>query len=212
MNLYESIKSNLNESEDSDWEALKQGLSSCKSASDIEELMLETLSSGDYGRYCDYHYEIDDKDKSSLSWAKKELKKLADENLDPSEDDEAAWHERWWGLDSVYNEFATVMKNFLRDNNLKGRVKIDKLYHNLFVMSGGVKVEVMIDMHDMREYLPPYGARIYTCLRSKRGTYEFRDEQKVYDSGEIFKTFDKLKSTVSRKLESVLKDIFKGVI
>jgi len=34
MNLYESIKSKLNEATESDWEALKQGLSSCKSASD----------------------------------------------------------------------------------------------------------------------------------------------------------------------------------
>lgn len=212
MNLYESIKSKLNEAVESDWEALKQGLSSCKSASDVEELMLETLSSSDYGRYCDYHYEIDDEDKSSLSWAKEELKKLADENLDPSEEDEAAESKRWYELDSVYNEFATIMKNFLRDNNLKGRVKIVKVNEELFMMSNGIKVMVKIDMHDSYKFLPPCGARIYTFLRNKRGTYDFSNAQKVYDSGKIFKTFDKLKSTVSRELESVLKDTFKGVI
>ena len=140
------------------------------------------------------------------------MKKLADENLDPSEEDEAAWDKRWYELDSVYYEFATIMKNFLSDNNLKGRVKIVKVNHNLFVMSNGIEVVVIIDMKDRDKYLPPYGARIYTCLRSKNGTYEFRNAEKVYDSGKIFKTFNKLKSTVSGELESVLKDIFKGVI
>ena len=74
-----SIINKLNES--TDWERLKSGLSYCKSAEDVEELMHETMDSRDYSEYCDYHYEIEDGDKSSLSWAKKELRKLANEHL-----------------------------------------------------------------------------------------------------------------------------------
>lgn len=76
-----NIIKRLNESagRTTDWKALKAGLSSCKTADDLQELMIGTMSVGDYSQHCDYVYEVEDS--STLSWAKKELRKLADENL-----------------------------------------------------------------------------------------------------------------------------------
>lgn len=101
-----SIIRKLNES--TDWEGLKAGLSSCKSASDVEELMLETMDSSDYSKYCDYHYEIDDSDKSSLQWAKSELRKLSEEKLKETD-----------GID----EAKSIITNFIKSNNIDGEIK-----------------------------------------------------------------------------------------
>lgn len=68
-----------NTSNSSDWKALKGGLSNCRSSNDLDDLMHETLSVYDYGRYCDYVHEIDNSD--DLLYSKNELRKLADANL-----------------------------------------------------------------------------------------------------------------------------------
>lgn len=79
-----SILKKLKES--TDWKALKAGLSSCNSADDLQDLMHSTMDGNDFGRYCDYVYEIESK--SDLQWSKNELKKLANENIQKSSEDD----------------------------------------------------------------------------------------------------------------------------
>lgn len=72
-----NILNKLNES--SDWNALKDGLTHCRSAEDIAELMHSTLDGADYGEYCDYAEEIDGDYK--VSDAKKDLRKIANDKI-----------------------------------------------------------------------------------------------------------------------------------
>ena len=219
MNLYESIKSKLNEAVDSDWEALKQGLSSCKSASDVEELMLETLSSSDYSRYCDYHYEIDDNDKSTLSWAKKELKKLANENSN-DEDDEFAneltdekanrqFDARWHSMLDFYDGCITLMKNFLKSNNLRGNVTRDCISDwgdRVVLKSNGKMVAVYFYHRNVNTLRPPYDVSI--LLGSKDGrSYNWNNENHIaYELKNQNTSVETIANKVYPKLDKILKD------
>lgn len=80
MNLFESIKRHtLKEADTSDWQGILDNLSSVKEIYDLEDLMQTYLDGEDYGKYCDLHYEC--KTKSDLSDAKRELKRIATEEL-----------------------------------------------------------------------------------------------------------------------------------
>lgn len=77
-----SFKKNsiFKESDVTNWKELVNGLSTCKTSNDIEELMTSTMSSSDWSKYCDIYYEIDDSS-FTVSDAKSQLKKLAKDNL-----------------------------------------------------------------------------------------------------------------------------------
>lgn len=166
MNLYESIKKYQKLNESTDWEALKRGLGSCRSADDLQDLMHSTMDGSDFGTYCDYVYDINDN--SDLQSAKKELKQIADSKIKENTQKGKATNSFKTMASKYFKEFSEFISGLGGSTNYESD---DILNYNIQDSFDSLTKSVKDKEEELKELLLSYDSKDTDSYASASGNF-----------------------------------------